>query len=144
MMQSILTICVGNICRSPMAEGLLAAALPHMTVASAGTGALAGERADATARQLMHERGIDIEEHRAKQVTREMCQQADIVLVMDIDQRRYLEDRYPFACGKVFRLCEHSKQDVPDPYRQPQEAFEQSLGLIERGVNDWLNRIARL
>ncbi|WP_279343571.1 low molecular weight phosphotyrosine protein phosphatase [Variovorax terrae] len=143
-MQSILTVCIGNICRSPMAEGLLAAALPHMAVASAGTGALIGERADALARELMQRRGISIEDHRARQVMREMCQQADIIFVMDNEQRRYLEEKYPFTCGKVFRLCEHAKQDVPDPYRQPQAAFEQSLTLIDQGVSDWLSRIARL
>ena len=143
-MKSILTVCIGNICRSPMAEGLLAAALPGMTVTSAGTGAMIGHPADPMAQQLMQQRGIDISGHRARQLKREMCQQADLILVMDGEQRRELQDKYPLAFGKVFRLCEFSKQDVPDPYTQPEAAFRSALALIDNGVQAWLQRINKL
>ena len=143
-MNGILVVCVGNICRSPMAQGLLANALPAVAVTSAGTNALVGVAADATARKLMHMRGIDIEGHRARQVTRSMCLQADLVLTMDTDQRRYLEDAYPNVCGKVFRLGEHAKRDIADPYRMPEEAFLDALALIEDGVHEWLHRIKKL
>jgi len=143
-MKSILTVCIGNICRSPMAEGLLAAALPGITVSSAGIGALVGHSADATAQLLMKQRGVDISAHRARQVTREMCQQADLVLVMDADQRRELQGKYPSVFGKIYRICEYTKQDVPDPYTQPEAAFREALALIDNGVQAWLQRIDKL
>ena len=142
--RNILVVCIGNICRSPMAEGLLAAALPEAQVASVGLGALVGEPADAMARELMQERGIPIEGHRARQISSEVCQRADLILVMDGEQRREIEERYLFASGKVFRLCEFSDQDVPDPYRAGRASFERSLTLIEDGTQQWVKRISRV
>jgi protein-tyrosine phosphatase len=143
-MKSILVVCEGNICRSPMAEGLLAAALPQMQVRSAGLNALSGMPADETAVRLMLSRGIDIAAHRALQITRELCLHADLVLVMSADQRKRLEKMYPAACGRVFRLGEYSKFDVPDPFRQAEKAFRESLQLIEKGVREWLQRIQKI
>jgi len=143
-MNSILVVCEGNICRSPMAEGLLAHALPQMQVRSAGLGALIGMPADEIAVRLMQERGIDITAHRATQINRQMCVQADIVLVMDTEQRQRLETMYPQACGRVFRLGEYAKRDIPDPFRQSELAFREALSLIDEGAREWLHRIHRL
>ena len=92
----------------------------------------------------MHERGLDIEHHRARQLSLDLCQRADLILVMDAEQRRALERRYPFVNGKVFRLCEQDKQDVPDPYQAGRAAFQTSLALIEAGASQWANRISRV
>lgn len=127
-----------------MAAGLFAARLPRLRTRSAGLGALVGEPADETAVRLMDSRGIDIHEHRAVQVTRRMCLESDIVLVMEREQRQRLEQLYPEACGRVFRLGEFTEQDIPDPYRRPEEAFRDALELIETNVDRWLQRIARL
>jgi len=143
-MNNILVVCEGNICRSPMGQGLLSAALPHMNVRSAGLNAMHGMPADETAVRLMQERGIDIAPHRASQITRQMCLEAELVLVMSTSQRKQLEDTYPVACGRVFRLGEFSKRDIPDPYRQPEQAFRESLQLIEEGVREWLQRIQKI
>jgi protein-tyrosine phosphatase len=143
-MKSILIVCEGNICRSPMAQGLFAAALPDMEVHSSGLNALSGAPADETAVRLMQSRGIDISDHRALQITREQCLHADLVLAMSLEQRKRLEDKYPFACGRTFRLGEFSKRDIPDPYRQPEWAFRESLELIDHGVREWLQRIQKI
>ncbi len=143
-MNSILVVCEGNICRSPMGKGLLQRALPHARVASGGLGALVGSPADEIAVRLMAERGIDISGHRALQVSRDMCLRADLVLTMDNDQRRRLEESYPQACGRIFRVGEFIKQDVPDPYRQSESVFRISLALLEAGVREWLKRIEQL
>jgi protein-tyrosine phosphatase len=60
MIDTILIVCEGNICRSPMAGGLLAHELPRARITSAGLGALVGRKADPIAIELMAERGIDI------------------------------------------------------------------------------------
>jgi protein-tyrosine phosphatase len=129
-MRSVLTVCIGNICRSPMAEGLLAAGLPHLRVFSAGTGALVGKPADPMAQALMRKRGIDISDHVAQQVSQMLCRQADLILVMDREQRRHLESTYPFVRGKVFRIAEAT--------------FEHALALIDAGVRTWIERILKI
>lgn len=143
-MNRILVVCEGNICRSPMAQGLIAAALPQAQVRSAGLGALIGSPADPEAVRLMQARGIDITAHRATQVTRPMCLEADIVLVMDADQRRRLEAMYPQVRGRAMTLGHHTDTDIPDPYRQGEAAFRDALTLIDQGVADWLQRIRKL
>ncbi|MEJ7930614.1 low molecular weight protein-tyrosine-phosphatase [Ramlibacter sp. AN1015] len=143
-MKSILVVCEGNICRSPMGQALLAQALPVAHVQSAGLGALVGYPADSTAMQLMAARGLDISAHRAQQITRALCLQSDLVLVMDTDQRQRVEALYPQVRGRVFRLAEPLKQDIPDPFRQSELAFREALALIDAGTTGWLRRIVRL
>jgi protein-tyrosine phosphatase len=142
--RAILIVCEGNICRSPMAQGLFAAALPQIVVRSAGLGALVGMPADETAVRLMRERQIDISDHRAMQITQAICVECDMVLVMEQAQRARLEAMYPQVRGRVSRIGEYAKQDVPDPYRQPEAAFRRALAMIEQGSQEWLRRIDRL
>ena len=142
--RNILVVCIGNICRSPMAEGLLAQAVPDAQVSSVGLEAMAGLRADPIACELMAERGLSLDKHRARQISMDACQRADLILVMDRSQRRMVEERYLFAAGKVFRLCEFSDQDVPDPYRAGRASFERALSLIEDGSRQWVQRISRV
>ena len=143
-MNRILVVCEGNICRSPMAQGLIEKALPKAHVRSAGLSALVGLPADPIAVGLLQARGIDIASHRATQLTRQMCMDSEIVLVMDPEQRQRVEGLYPPARGRVFRLGEYTQRDIPDPYRQPEAAFRESLSLIDEGVREWLQRIKRL
>jgi low molecular weight protein-tyrosine phosphatase len=137
----ILVVCVGNICRSPMAEGLLRRALPECTVSSAGIGALVDRPADPFAIQLMREQGVDISSHRARQIQGRLMDEADLVLVMEQNQQRHLERQYPRSRGKIFRLCEEAKADIPDPYRQGLEIFKIAARLINLGVDAWSVRI---
>lgn len=73
-----------------------------------------------------------------------MCQEADLILVMDEEQRLYINQRHPFARGKLFRLGEVARVDIPDPYRLGRPAFDQALQLIEAGANAWTERIKKL
>jgi len=144
VIQNILIVCVGNICRSPMAEALLRQALQDMndvTVSSAGLGALVDYPAAEHAEVLMAERGLDISGHVARQLTPDLIHASDLILVMESRHKRAIDDEDATARGKVYRLCEWRDKDIPDPFRQPRESFEKTLLLIEQGVRDWVQRI---
>ena len=143
-MQRILTLCIGNICRSPLAEALLAHHLPQHQVWSAGLGALVGQPADPLSQLIAQAHGLDISRHRAQQVTSIMCQQADVILVMEQGHKTQLEQQFPVVRGKVFRIGQFGGFEIADPYRQPREAFDTAWAAIERGLNDWLPRIRQL
>jgi protein-tyrosine phosphatase len=144
MIRNILVICIGNICRSPIAEGLLKHALPEKTVRSAGIGALIGYPADPFSIQIMQEQGIDISAHRAQSLTSWMVSEADIILVMDLEQKRFIEQKYSTSKGKVFRLGEIGKYDIPDPYREDLAVFRQTYSLIAQGVDALIERIVHI
>jgi len=143
-MRRILTVCTANICRSPLAERALARALPGVEVGSAGLEALSGMPADALAVAAGAQHGLELGEHRARQLAGWMCQQAELILVMELRQQRALEERFPLACGKVFRLGHYGGFDVADPYGHSRVAFDAACAAIERGVADWAPRIRRL
>ena len=143
-MNNILTVCVGNICRSPVAEALLKDRLPGRQVWSAGLQAVVGHGAEATARDIASQHGLDLSAHHAQQLAGWMCLQADLVLVMEASHRLELEKRYPTARGKIYRLGDFGPQggfDIADPYRQPRAAFEAAHAAIALGVDEWVRRI---
>lgn len=141
MISSVLVLCVGNVCRSPIAEGILRERLPALRVESAGISALVGSAAEPHAVSLMAERGIDISSHRARQVATPLCKDADLILVMDRQQKYLIEQNYTFACGRVYRIGQFRDFDVPDPYQGTRERFSSCAELIEQGVCDWIDRI---
>ena len=144
MIRHILVVCVGNICRSPMAEALLRRELrgqDGFTVESAGLGALVGHAASEHSVALMDELGLDISGHRARQVHPDMVRDADLVLVMEAGHRRAIDDADPTARGKVHRLGEWQDVDIDDPYRQEREAYEDALRDIQAGVASWVEKI---
>jgi len=67
---------------------------------------LVGHKADAKASQLMIARGLDISQHRARQLNSEMIRKADLILVMELGHKMDIETREPSAKGKIFRLGE--------------------------------------
>ena len=141
MVQSVLVVCIGNICRSPMAVGLLRTRLRHVRVESAGLGALIGHPADAIARELLRERDIVIDDHRARPLSAPLCAQSDVIFVMDARQKQSVVDRYPTTRGKVFRLGEFIDQDIFDPYGGERSDFQACLTLIDRAIEDWVERL---
>jgi protein-tyrosine phosphatase len=136
----ILMVCLGNICRSPMAEALLAARLSGLgvraTVESAGLRALVGQPPVPLAQALMRERRLDISGHVARQLTPELGDGFELILVMEADQERGVQALAPNTRGRVRRIGHFGGFDVPDPYKQERPAFERSLALIERGLDD--------
>ena len=83
MFDSILVVCTGNICRSPIGERLLRRALPNKKIDSAGVGALVNHAADASAIRTAAKHGLSLEGHKGRQFTSSLGGQYDLVLVME-------------------------------------------------------------
>jgi len=129
-----------------MAEGLFRQAFVEVNnfesrIRSAGLGALVGHPPDPKAIKLMMEKGIDISDHRARQLNQEMIRKSDLILVMELDQKNTIEEIDPTARGKVFRLGEWGGFDIPDPYQKEIHIFEKTLILIEQGVSQWIKKL---
>jgi protein-tyrosine-phosphatase len=113
-------VCTGNICRSPMAEYLLRAALPIASpwrVASAGVFAGSGMGASRAARDALDQQGLDLTPHRSRQFDREIIDASDVIVVMTAAHREQIGMRYPDAIEKIFLLKSFgaSGGDVRDP-----------------------------
>lgn len=101
--KNILVVCIGNICRSPMAEYFLKHDYPERQICSAGLGSLAGHPADPKALLAMQQFSINLEPHIAQQINDQLVKQADLILVMSSSQQKQLEQNWPYAKGKVFQ-----------------------------------------
>lgn len=141
-MKSVLTVCVGNICRSPIAEAILSADLTDITVASAGIGAVVGSDVDPTARAVAEAAGVVVKDHVARQFTREIGEQYDLILVLEAGHKREIERIAPELSGRVMRLSRWTGDtDIPDPYRKSREFHEHVFALIQEATTGWVSRL---
>ncbi|WP_231935783.1 MULTISPECIES: protein tyrosine phosphatase [Burkholderia] len=146
MIAAVLVVCHANICRSPAAAALLARALPDVDIASAGVRALAGAGADPQMREAARGLGLDLSAHRATQLGSLQCMRADLILVMDARQQRFIESRHPYARGRTFRfaLFDGGPPDIADPHGGPRSGFDTCLARLGRCADAWRARIAAL
>lgn len=142
MFDSILVVCMGNICRSPTGEAMLQSFLPNKRVDSAGITALVGKRADQMAISVARKHGLDIENHIAKQFTASMAVNYELILVMEKEHISKLTSIAPESRGKIM-LFGHwlNGVDIPDPYKKSRDAFEYVYNLIESSANQWAAKI---
>lgn len=146
MFNNLLFVCVGNVCRSPMAEGYFREKLKHrprVKIASAGIAALVGKSAVPEAQQLMQELGVDISAHRAQQLNEDLISQADLILVMEDFQKEKIEFIFPHSRGRVHLLGKWGNFEIYDPYKESLEVFGDCLKLIEKSWQDWQSRLDR-
>lgn len=151
-MSTILFICTGNLCRSPMAEGLMKQKLADRgldakhQVQSAGAWAVNGRPASENAIAVMKERGIDISDHIARTVTAEDVAEATLILVMTRDHAQMLRNTWPQYDWKVHRLSAVAgkRRDVPDPYQGTIQEYRAVADLIARYLDDGFERILEL
>lgn len=134
--KNILVVCIGNICRSPMAEYLLKQQYPQLNIESAGISGLIGHQADEKAQLCMQRLGIDMQPHIARKLNAELIKKADLILVMSSNQQKHIEQTWPFAKEKLpFRSL--ANKNVPDPYQHEQAVFDETCQLIQQCVADW-------
>lgn len=149
----ILFVCMGNICRSPTAEGVFRRVLSQRApqlevyVDSAGTHDYhVGRAPDARARAAALRRGIDIAHLRARCVTREDFERFDLILAMDEENLRELRSRAPAACHErirpIMEFAPHApRRWVPDPYYGGEQGFEEVLDLLEEAAQGLVDEL---
>jgi protein-tyrosine phosphatase len=152
-MVRVLFVCLGNICRSPTAEGVFRrmvedAGLSHAIESlSAGTHAYhVGEGADLRSARAAKRRGYDLSPHRARRVHDSDFAEFDYVLAMDRENLRHLEAAAgPERRAKVQMFLDYAPtagvREVPDPYARGDDGFEQVLDLVEGACEGLLAHI---
>src|SRR5947207_4273351 len=149
MITNILLVCTGNICRSPLAAALLERALRErgleVTVASAGTGAWDGAPASEGAYLVGLERGLDLSGHRARLLTRELVENAHLILTMARHHRARVDELG--GEGRVFVLGEYAGRggddvEVSDPFGGNLDIYRDTCQELEALASAVAERLA--
>lgn len=143
MFNSILVVCVGNICRSPVGERLLRQALPERDVTSAGIQALVGKPADKTASEVAAAHGLSLHGHAARQFTAELGTAHDLILVMEPGHKREIARTAPQLAGRVMLFDKWTgDKGIADPYLRSKEYHEMTFAALSEAAQGWARRLA--
>jgi protein-tyrosine phosphatase len=154
-MVRVLFVCMGNICRSPTAEGVFrhkvaeAGLDEHIHIDSAGTHAYhVGKPPDVRAQNSARNRGFDLSKQRARRVTADDFEKFDYVIAMDSDNESDLRAVCPSGYEqRIHRFLTFSpsltETDVPDPYYGGSNGFEKVLDLVEDAADGLLDHLRR-
>lgn len=155
MMIKVLFVCMGNICRSPMGQGVFqrlvcdAALEDRIEVDSAGTHAYhVGEAPDPRARKAAGRRGYELGEFRARKATAQDVVEYDYIIAMDYDNLAHLKEMaLPEHEEKLFLFMDFApdrkEREVPDPYYGSHTGFERVLDLVEEACEGLLHEVRR-
>ncbi|MDG4655055.1 low molecular weight protein-tyrosine-phosphatase [Chryseobacterium arthrosphaerae] len=148
---NILMVCLGNICRSPLAEGIMKTKLPEsFMVDSAGTISMhEGEHPDKRAIKTAANHHIDISKQRSRPITRADFKTFDKIYCMDVDvladvvsKAENEEERQKISLF-LEALGDHKNAEVPDPYWGNMSDFEKVFQLLDRGCDAIKNQIQK-
>ncbi|MCW9448024.1 protein tyrosine phosphatase [Klebsiella michiganensis] len=143
MFNSILVVCTGNICRSPIGERLLRKYLPSKKIDSAGVGALVDYPADASASEVAEMHGLSLANHKGVQFSAKLARQYDLILVMEMEHLAKVTSISPESRGKTMLLGHWiEKREIPDPYKKSFEAFESVYMIIDQACQRWAEKLS--
>lgn len=151
----VLFVCMGNICRSPTAEGVFSAFVSERNLAelievdSAGTHAYhVGDAPDLRAQKAARDRGVELKHIRARKVSAKDFEVFDHILAMDEDNRAILLELCPDEYQHKIRLFldyapNSTQREVPDPYYGGAYGFERVLDLVEAAAEGFIESLQR-
>ncbi|MBV7299593.1 low molecular weight protein-tyrosine-phosphatase [Enterovibrio paralichthyis] len=147
MFNRVLVVCTGNICRSPIAEVLMKELLPKLTVESAGIAVTKSHLTDAPAhphsQQVCTENNLDISAHTARQLTPELCDSFDLILVMS---HAHIEEVAMLSPGSRHKTMLFGQWiglgDIEDPILEPKASFDTLYKTLVRATNAWAKKLS--
>jgi len=143
---TILIVCTGNTCRSPMAESLLKDKLKQQVdsmtirVVSAGVSAQPGGPASEGAVLAIKERGLSLDDHQSRSISQGLLERSDLILTMTSNHRQAILSRWPHVSSKIFSLAP-AGTDVSDPYGGPIEAYRKCADRIDQCLDQWIEKL---
>ncbi len=132
--KNVLFVCTGNICRSPMAEGLLRHKLKELNknklveISSAGVASPLGMEPSENAVQVMKESGIDISGHKSRPLNQDLIKDADLIFTMEQKHKDLILEEMPRASSKTYVL------NIEDPISKPVETYSQVLEVLKKSL----------
>lgn len=150
-MHSVLFVCAANICRSPLAMGILREKARKETgeewvVESAGVWARSGDAVEPFSQLVVLEQGIDLAQHRSRRISREMLNSFNLILTMEMGQKEALKAAFPQFAKKIFLISEmvDSRLDVVDPYGSSLHDFQDTARELAWIIDKGYSRIRQL
>jgi protein-tyrosine phosphatase len=149
-MHRVIFICTANVCRSPMAMGLLRQrTLPQQhewIIESAGTWAEGGQPAALRTIQVLKKRGIELGNFKSRILTEEMLESFYLILTMERGHKEAIRVEFPELVNRVFLLSEMINQDfdIDDPVGKPFAAFDETAQEIDTILTRGLKKITEL
>jgi len=147
MVNRILVVCSGNICRSPLAKEMFVQALPNIEFDSAGVlvekSGLDGHPAVEHSLTLAEREGLALSEHAAKQVTPDLIERSDLILVMSHEHIDLVAELNSGARAKTLLIGQWiGVGEISDPIGKNIDEFEQCYRTLTRAIESWRNRLS--
>jgi protein-tyrosine-phosphatase len=149
---TILFVCTGNTCRSPMAQALMEKKVQErfghlavdgvipIVVKSAGVSAFGDDPASHGAQQAIRKFGISLDSHHSSQLNSELVEQSDIILAMGNRHRHVIISQWPSLASKV-NLISPDGGEISDPFGGPVEVYEQCARQLDQHTSYWLDQL---
>lgn len=142
MFNSVLVVCVGNLCRSPTGQYLLENCLSKVNVSSAGLMARSDQSACQTAIEVAAENQLDISAHQTRRLSTELVMSHDLILVMESEHQKAVEELVPVAKGKVMLFGKWQQEtEIPDPYKRSREIYQIVFEQLKANAMLWAKKL---